>query len=79
MKIKVKVKTNAGEQSVERIPSEIFSEEGYEGLYFVKLKSSPEGGKANLELLNVLKKSFGKEVKIKSGFTSKMKVVEVED
>jgi len=77
MLIKVKVSANSGEQNVERISAELFSEKGYEGLYLVRLKSLPEEGKANLELLKILKKYFGKEVKIKSGFTSRMKVVEV--
>jgi len=77
MIIKVKVKANANEQSVEKISPELFSEEGYEGFYFVKLKSHPEKGEANLELLKLLKKHFGKDVKIKSGFTSRMKVVEI--
>jgi len=69
MKIRVKVKTNASEQSVEKVPDEIFSEEGFGGLYFVKLKSSPEGNKANIELLKVLSRHFGCEAKIKGGFT----------
>jgi uncharacterized protein (TIGR00251 family) len=77
MIIKVKVKTNSDVQSVEKISPELFSEEGYEGFYFVKLKSFPEKGEANLELLKLLKKHFGREVKIKSGFTSRMKVIEV--
>ena len=77
MLIRVKVKSHSGEQSVERIPDELFSEEGYEGLYFVKLKDAPEGGAANMELLKVLSKHFGKEVKIKSGYISRKKVVEV--
>lgn len=77
MKIKVKVRPSAGEQGVEKVPESLFSEEGFEGLYFVKLKSSAEGGKANLELVKVLSKFFGKDVKIRSGFTSRMKIVEV--
>jgi uncharacterized protein (TIGR00251 family) len=79
MLIKVKVKTNAGVESVEKISSDLFSEEGYKGLYFVQLKASPEGGKANLDLLKILTRYFKKEVKIKSGFTSKLKVVEIVD
>jgi uncharacterized protein (TIGR00251 family) len=78
MKIKVKVKTNSGEQVVEKISKDLFFEEGFEALYFVKLKSSAEGGKANLELVKLLSKYFGKEVKIKSGFSSRMKIVEVQ-
>lgn len=79
MLIKVKVKPHAGEQSVEKISDELFAEEGYEGLYFVRLKSAADEGKANLELVKVLSKFFGKDVKIKSGFTSRMKVVQVGD
>lgn len=79
MLIKVKVKTNAEEQAVEKVPESVFSEEGFEGLYFVKLKASPQGGKANLELIKVLSKYFQKNVKIKSGYTSKLKVLEVGD
>lgn len=77
MLIKVKVKANAEENSVEKVPDNLFSEEGYEGLYFVKIRSEPEGGRANLELIKTLSKYFKKEVKIKSGYTSKQKVVEV--
>ncbi len=78
MLIKIKVKPNSSEQSVERISSELFSEKGYEGLYLVRLKSSAEEGKANLELIKVLSKYFGREVKIKRGFTSRNKVVEIQ-
>ena len=67
MKLKIKVKPNSGEQSVEKKGDE----------FIVKLKSAPENNKANLELVKVLKKYFGKEVKIKSGFTSRRKIVEV--
>ena len=69
MKLKIKVKPNSGEQSVEK----------KENFYIVKLKSSPENNKANLELVKVLKKYFKKDVKIKSGFTSRNKILEVLD
>jgi uncharacterized protein (TIGR00251 family) len=45
--------------------------------YIVHLKSAPENNKANIELLKMLKKYFGKEVEIKSGFTSRKKLVEI--
>lgn len=77
MLIKIKVKTNTPKDEVEKISSELFNEKGYEGLYYVKLKASPQGGKANLELLKVLTRYFKKEVKIKSGYTSRDKVVEI--
>ena len=69
MIIHIKIKPNSKEQSIE---------ENESGL-IVKLKSSPENNKANLELIKILKKYFGKEVRIKSGFTSRKKVVEVLD
>jgi len=67
MMIHIKVKPNSSEQSVEKI----------EDVYVVKLKSPPEDGKANLELVKLLSKYFGFEVKIKSGFNSRHKVVQV--
>lgn len=66
--IKVSVKTNSGKQEVVKISNDEFK---------VFLKSVPENNKANLELLKVLKKYFKKEVKIKSGFSSRKKSVEV--
>ncbi len=69
MRIKVKVKPFLGQQSVEK----------KNDFYLVKLKSRPENNKANIELLKLLKKYFKKNVKIKSGFTSRNKIVEVED
>ncbi len=66
MKIKVKVKPNSGRQEVLRKDKE----------YLVYLKSSPENNKANIELIKVLRRYFGREVKIKSGFTSRKKVLE---
>ena len=67
MKIKVKVKPNSKEQSIEK----------KENFYLVKLKSLPKDNKANLELIKLLKKHFKKEVKITSGFTSRNKIVEL--
>ena len=67
MKIKVKVKPNSGKQNVEK----------KDDFYLVKLKSAPENNKANLELIKILKKHFKKKIIIKSGFSSRNKVVEV--
>ncbi|MCF7910171.1 DUF167 domain-containing protein [Candidatus Pacearchaeota archaeon] len=64
--VKVKVKLNSGRQGVE----------DKKDFFLVYLKSVPENNKANLELLKVLKKYFGKQVKIKSGFKSRNKIVE---
>ncbi|MBS3076476.1 DUF167 domain-containing protein [Candidatus Pacearchaeota archaeon] len=43
----------------------------------VWLKEKAVDGKANLMLVKILKKYFGCDVKIKSGFTSRIKVVEI--
>ncbi len=43
----------------------------------VWLKSPADKGKANKELIKVLSKRFGKQVRIKSGMTSKKKRVEI--
>lgn len=69
MNIKIKVKPNSGEQSIEQ----------KEDFYIVKLKSAPENNKANLELVKLLRKYFKKQVKIKSGFSSRDKIVELVD
>jgi len=68
MIININVKPNSRKAEIEKID---------DGNYIIKLKSSPENNKANLELIKILKKYFEKEVKIKSGFTSRKKVVEV--
>jgi uncharacterized protein YggU (UPF0235/DUF167 family) len=36
----------------------------------------PEGGKANMELIKLARKYFGKEIRIVKGFTSKNKILE---
>lgn len=66
-KFYVIVKTGANENKIE---------EGSE--FKVYLKSRPVDGKANLELIKVLSKYFGKKVRIVSGFTSKKKLLEFE-
>ena len=66
MKISIKVKPKSGR-------SEIVEEDGK---YIAFLKSEPEKGKANLELVKLAKKHFKKDVRIVSGFTSKNKVIE---
>ncbi|MCX6749246.1 MAG: DUF167 domain-containing protein [Candidatus Pacearchaeota archaeon] len=67
MIIKIKVHPNAGRQEI------VKDDEGYA----VYLKSVPEDNKANIELIKMLKKHFGKDARIKSGFTSRKKLVEV--
>ena len=48
-----------------------------DGVYFVKVKSRAEEGKANLELIKLFKKKFKKDVRIVSGFKSRKKVLEI--
>lgn len=71
MIIRVKVKPNSSKQSVESFGN---------GRYLVYLKSEPENGKANIELLNLLSKELGvppKSLKIKFGQTSDEKIIEI--
>jgi len=72
MIIKVKVKVNA---SVSQVSSN-------DDVLVVSLKSKPLQGRANLELVKVLSKYFGvpaKSIKIKSGKSSRIKLVELDD
>ena len=47
--------------------------------YRVEIKAKPVDGKANFEIEKFLSKHFGKKVKIKSGFKSKMKIISFEN
>jgi len=72
MIFKVKVKTGAEKFMVK-------TESDMDGPYLkIWLKSQPEKGKANKELLKELKKLFG-DVKIVSGATSREKYIKVSD
>lgn len=68
MKIKIKVKPSSGREEVEKVTD-------YE--YKVYLKKPAQDGKANEELLKLLKKCFGKKCKIVRGVRSRDKVVEI--
>ncbi len=67
MKIKVKVKPNSKERSINKVGEE----------YVVCLKSSPNKGKANTELIKLLKKHFKKDAKILHGAKSRKKIIEI--
>ena len=70
MKIKVKVIPNS-------LRNEIDKKEDY---YLVKLKSSPENNKANIELIRILAKYFNttyNNIKLKRGKTSRNKILEI--
>ena len=71
--IEVQVKPNSKQQSIAR-------EE--DGVFVVHLKSPPVDGKANQELITLLAKQFNipkSQVIIKSGLSSKKKLVELPD
>ncbi len=68
MKIKVKLHPSSSQEKIEKLE---------ENKYEVWLKEKPVDNKANEKLIKVLKKYFKKQVKIKSGFTSRNKIIEV--
>ena len=70
MKIKVKIHDGSSQEKIEKISND---------LYEVWIRKKPVEGKANAEMIKVLKKYFNKEVKIVSGLTSREKIVEIGD
>jgi uncharacterized protein (TIGR00251 family) len=69
MKIKVRVHPNSSKEEIKQI-----SRESYE----IWLKEKAEDNKANTALIKLLKRHFKSDAKIKSGFTSRNKIVEIE-
>ena len=70
MKIRVRVKPNSHEQKIEEDESGLI----------VRLKSSPTKGKANEELMSLLAKKYKvrkNQIVIKSGASSKLKLIEI--
>ncbi|HLC87018.1 MAG TPA: DUF167 domain-containing protein [Candidatus Nanoarchaeia archaeon] len=70
MKIKVKIHDGSSQEKIEKISND---------LYEVWIRKKPVEGKANVEMIKVLKKYFNKEVKIVLGLTSREKIVEIGD
>ena len=68
MKIKIKVKPGSSQEKIEKIDNIN---------YIVWLKDKPIEGKANIKLLKILKKYFGKNVEIISGFLGRDKIIEL--
>ena len=68
--LKVKVKPGSKENSVESWDKETQT-------LFVRLKAAPEKGKANSELLKFLKRELCIDARLKSGFASREKIVEI--
>ena len=72
MQKRVKVKPNSKQQKIE---------ESADGSLTVHLKSPPVDGKANEELIKLLAKNFDvskSSIIIKSGTTSRQKVIEID-
>jgi uncharacterized protein len=72
MQKKVKVKPNSKQQKIEEQP---------DGSLTVYLKSPPVDGKANEELIKLLAKKFDvakSNIIIKSGFSSRQKLIEID-
>lgn len=68
MIINIKVNTKSGKQEIKKID---------EYNYRISLKSKPEENKANIELIKLLKKHFGKDIKIIKGLKNRNKIVEI--
>lgn len=73
MKKQIKVKPNSKQQKII---------EEADGSLTVYLRSAPVEGKANAELIKVLAEAFQvskSQITIKSGLSSRMKLIEIED
>ena len=68
MIIKIKTHPNSSQEKIVKI-----SDNEYE----VWIKEKPIDGKANLSLIKLLKDYFKKPIRIKSGLSSRKKVIEV--
>jgi len=73
MQKRVKVKPNCQQQKIEELA---------DGSLIVHLKSPPVDGKANEELIKLLAKKFAvpkSSISIKSGTTSRQKLIEIDN
>lgn len=66
--IKIKTHPNSSQEKVEKISNAEFE---------IWLKEKAIDGKANFQLIKILKRYFGQEVQIKSGLRSRRKIIEV--
>ncbi|MCD6495782.1 MAG: DUF167 domain-containing protein [Candidatus Aenigmarchaeota archaeon] len=69
MRMEIKVVPNAGINEV--------SEK--DGVLTVRVKAPAKENRANIAVLKLLRKHFGKDVRIVSGLTGKRKIVEVSE
>ena len=72
MGVKIKVQVSHGSKK-----SEVRGYDLWKKSLIVKVKSPPEGGKANKELIDLLSEFFSAEVEIVAGHRSRNKVVVV--
>jgi len=70
MRLTIKVKPSSRKQEIIKISDEE---------YKVYLKSRAEDNKANIELLKMLKKYFGRQARIIKGARSRNKIIEIAD
>jgi uncharacterized protein len=70
MRIAISVRPNSSKQEIIKMDKQN---------YKIYLKKPATEGKANKELINLLKKYFKSPVKLISGFSSKNKIIEVEE
>ncbi|NJO41063.1 MAG: YggU family protein [Cyanobacteria bacterium CRU_2_1] len=71
--LRVKVKPNSKKQAIQTAE---------DGSLIISLKSPPVDGKANEELIKLLANKFDvakSKIQIKSGFSSRQKLVEIQD
>ena len=68
MKIKIKIHPNSSKELIKKIG---------ENKLEIWVKEKPVDNKVNLKLIKMLKKYLKKSIKIKSGFTSRNKIIEV--
>lgn len=70
MKIKIKVHSNSSREKINKL-----SDVNYE----IWIKEKPIEGRANVYIEKLFKKYMGKNIKIISGFSSNIKILEIED
>lgn len=68
MTIKIKLHPNSSQEKIMKL-----NDKNYE----VWIKEKPLENKANIKLIKLLKKHFKKDVKIKSGFKERNKIVKI--
>ena len=66
----VDVKAGSREEGVEKTG---------EGAYVIRVRAPRRKGKANAAVIQLLRRHFGRPVRIVSGLTSTRKIIEVED